>query len=147
MIIEKINVWYERIRQQIVSDFGAQIKCNLERQINKENCSFSITLEIVIVSEQLNDDYGIVLATNAQPMSHFNSMLKNYDGGLFLLSDLSSGVGKILESTDEFLYFPFDTQSQIEMLEHINKFLGAVLLSVNQLLIENYKIDKNYRSL
>ena len=74
-------------------------------------------------------------------------MLKNSEYGLFLLSDLSSGVGKNIESTDEFLYFPFDTNAQIEMLEHIDKFLAAVLPSVNQLLIENYKIDKNYRSL
>jgi hypothetical protein len=138
-LINKLYLLYEQIGEKILNELQDKVRINIEKQVNRHNGSFTITLEIFNLDKILDDDYGLVFATNAQIESHFSYNNVNNNGGLFIISDLSSGNGEEIDSTEEFIFFPHDTHSLNVTFDKIKQFVQILTPSIYNIFIERYR--------
>lgn len=139
-LIDKINIIYEQIGERILGQLSDSAKINIERQVNRRIGTFSIVLEIIVTEKVHDDDYGLVFATNVQINSHFSHKNKrvDYDGGLFIISDLSTGNGEVIDSTEEFTLLPSNKESVDYAVKKIELFVQTIAPSVCNIITERY---------
>jgi hypothetical protein len=137
-LVNNIIILYEQIGERILTRLSDSVKINIEKRVDKRIGAFTITLEIFVLKRAQYDDYGLVFATNAQVKSHYPETSSDNGGGLLIMSDLSTGDGQIIDSTEEFVLFPNSKDSIDYAFKKIELFVQTIAPSVYDIIAERY---------
>lgn len=138
-LFEAVFDLYEQIRLKAESDFQDLIKCQYTQQCYSDNGAFCLVLEITVLKNISDDDYGLVFAINAQTEPNHTDH-KSDTSGIFLIADVHRGNNSVISSLDELV---FDPQNDAEVKEAYNKieyFIKPFTSSVSGLLVNNYDL-------
>lgn len=138
-LFEAVFDLYEQIRLKAENDFQDLIKCQYTQQCYSDNGAFCLVLEITVLKNISDDDYGLVFSINAQTEPN-HSGHKNDANGIFLIADVHHGNNKIISGLDELV---FDPQNDAEVKEAYNKteyFIKPFTGSVSDLLVKGYDL-------
>ena len=137
VILENIFSYYKEIGREIASFFGNDVVINYHKYQNEKPLSFIVTMEIIIPQLKAEDDYGLVLSTEAQKSSQSKSEV-NSNNELFLISDISYGDGKVIQSSNEISFSFFDNISTNEALNFVRLFFSDNINFIKDELINHY---------
>ncbi|MBX2922731.1 MAG: hypothetical protein KF746_11105 [Chitinophagaceae bacterium] len=120
-MVQNILEVYQSIASEIERVFKDQVKISFGKHIFKRD-KFTVTCVLGIPNNISEDDYGIVFSTNAQLTSHYSGLI-NRNGNLFLISDISFGDGRIIATTEEFVYDNSIQEQAVTIVNLIRSFV------------------------
>jgi hypothetical protein len=143
-LFEAVFDLYEQIRLKAENDFQNLIKCQYTQQCYSDNGAFCLVLEISVLKNSSDDDYGLVFSINAQTEPNHPDH-KNDTQGIFLIADVRHGDNKVIHSLDELVFDPQNDAEVEEAYSKIEHFIKPFTGSVSDLLIQGYdlKVEDN----
>ncbi|MDB5150192.1 MAG: hypothetical protein JWQ57_4212 [Mucilaginibacter sp.] len=138
-LFEAVFDLYEQIRLKAENDFQDLIKCQYTQQCYSDNGAFCLVLEIAVLKNSSDDDYGLVFSINAQTEPNHPDH-KSDAKGVFLIADVHHGDNKIISSLNELVFDPQNDTEVEEAYSKIAHFIMPFTGSVSDLLINGYDI-------
>ncbi|HEX8024313.1 hypothetical protein [Mucilaginibacter sp.] len=138
-LFEAVFDLYEQIRLKAESDFQDLIKCQYTQQCYSDNGAFCLVLEITVLKNISDDDYGLVFSINAQTEPNHPDHQSDAKG-VYLIADVHHGDNKVISNLDEVV---FDPQNEAEVQEAFSKIEGFIKPfagGVSDLLVQGYDI-------
>jgi hypothetical protein len=143
-LFEAVFDLYEQIRLKAENDFQDMIKCQYTQQCYSDNGAFCLVLEITVLKNISDDDYGLVFSINAQ--TEPNHPDHKIDAkGVFLIADVHHGDNKVISSLDELVFDPQNEDAVQEAYTKIEQFVKPLTTGVSDLLVNSYgiKVEDN----
>ncbi|WP_121810628.1 hypothetical protein [Mucilaginibacter kameinonensis] len=138
-LFEAVFDLYEQIRLKAENDFQDLIKCQYTQQCYSDNGAFCLVLEITVLKNISDDDYGLVFSINAQ--TEPNHPDHNSDAkGIFLIADAHHGDNKVISSLDELVFDPQNDTEVQGAYAKIEQFIKPFTATVSDLLVQGYDI-------
>lgn len=138
-LFEAVFDLYEQIRLKAENDFQDLIKCQYTQQCYSDNGAFCLVLEISVLKNSSDDDYGLVFSINAQTEPNHPDH-KNDAKGIFLIADVHHGDNKVISSLDELVFDPQNDAEVQEAYSKIEHFITPFTGSISDLLVQGYDI-------
>lgn len=138
-LFEAVFDLYEQIRLKAENDFQDLIKCQYTQQCYSDNGAFCLVLEITVLKNISDDDYGLVFSINAQTEPNHPDH-KSDEKGIFLIADVHHGDNKVISSLDELVFDPQNEGAVQEAYAKIEHFVKPFTTSVSDLLVQGYDI-------
>jgi hypothetical protein len=139
-LMRSVYKLYQDIGKKVLTISPDNLKVVCRKHFQDQTGGFSISLEIIVVDRVNNDDYGIVLTTNAQQNSHYEKRDRHFKAGLYLMSDLSYGDGGIIVETNEVNYLPSNEESSKTIWSFISDFSLSKVEMMQSILLNKYGI-------
>ena len=138
-LFEAVFDLYEQIRLKAENDFQDLIKCQYTQQCYSDNGAFCLVLEITVLKNISDDDYGLVFSINAQ--TEPNHLGHESDTkGIFLIADVRHGDNKPISNLDELVFDPQNEDAVQEAYAKIEQFVKPFTGSVSDLLVNDYDL-------
>jgi len=138
-LFEAVFDLYEQIRLKAENDFQDLIKCQYTQQCYSDNGAFCMVLEITVLKNISDDDYGLVFSINAQTEPNHPDH-KSEANGIFLIADVHHGDNKPISSLDELVFDPQNDTEVQEAYAKIEQFIKPFTRGVSDLLVQGYDI-------
>jgi hypothetical protein len=138
-LFEAVFDLYEQIRLKAESDFQDLIKCQYTQQCYSDNGAFCLVLEIAVLKNISDDDYGLVFSINAQTEPNHPGHQSDAKG-IYLIADVHHGDNKVISSLDELVFDPQDEVGIKEAYGKIEYFIKPFAGSVSDLLVKGYDL-------
>jgi hypothetical protein len=138
-LFEAVFDLYEQIRLKAEGDFQDLIKCQYTQQCYSDNGAFCLVLEISVLKNISDDDYGLVFSINAQTEPNHPDHQSDAKG-IFLIADVHHGDNKVISSLDELVFDPQDEVGIKEAYGKIEHFIKPFASGVSDLLVQGYDI-------
>jgi hypothetical protein len=139
-LFEAVFELYEQIRLKAENDFQDQLKCQYSQQCYSDNGAFCLVLEITVLKNISDDDYGLVFSINAQTEPNHPDQ-KSDAKGIFLIADLHRGDNTEVSKLDEIVFDPKNDTEVEAAYGKIERFLKPFTESVSDLLVSGYGIE------
>ncbi|MFB0496597.1 hypothetical protein ABID99_002834 [Mucilaginibacter sp. OAE612] len=138
-LFEAVFDLYEQIRLKAENDFQDLIKCQYTQQCYSDNGAFCLVLEVTVLKNISDDDYGLVFSINAQTEPNHPDH-KSDAKGIFLIADVHRGDNKAISNLDELVFDPQNEDAVEEAYAKIEQFVKPFTTSVSDLLVQGYDI-------
>jgi hypothetical protein len=138
-LFEAVFDLYEQIRLKAESDFQDLIKCQYTQQCYSDNGAFCLVLEISVLKNISDDDYGLVFSINAQTEPNHPDHQSDAKG-IFLIADVHHGDNKVISSLDELVFDPQDEIGVKDAYGKIEDFIKPFAIGVSDLLVRGYDL-------
>ena len=138
-LFEAVFDLYEQIRLKAENDFQDLIKCQYTQQCYSDNGAFCLVLEITVLKNISDDDYGLVFSINAQTEPNHPDH-KSDTKGIFLIADVRHGDNKPISNLDELVFDPQNEDAIQGAYAKIEQFVKPFTTSVSNLLGQGYDI-------
>ncbi|UOE46655.1 hypothetical protein MTO98_19820 [Mucilaginibacter sp. SMC90] len=138
-LFEAVFDLYEQIRLKAENDFQDLIKCQYTQQCYSDNGAFCLVLEITVLKNISDDDYGLIFAINAQTEPNHPGLGSDAKG-IFLIADVHHGDNKPVSSLNELVFDPQDDGAIQDAYAKIEQFIRPFIASASDLLVQGYDI-------
>ena len=138
-LFEAVFDLYEQIRLKAENDFQGLIKCQYTQQCYSDNGAFCLVLEVTVLKNISDDDYGLVFSINAQTEPNHPGH-ESDTNGIFLIADVHHGDNKTISNLDELVFDPQNEDAVEEAYAKIEQFVKPFTTSVSDLLVQGYDI-------
>ena len=138
-LFEAVFDLYEQIRLKAENDFQDLIKCQYSQQCYSDNGAFCLVLEISVLKNISDDDYGLVFSINAQTEPNHPDHQSDAKG-IFLIADVHHGDNKVISSLDELVFDPQDEIGVKDAYGKIEDFIKPFAIGVSDLLVRGYDL-------
>ena len=139
-LFESVFELYEQIRLKAEADFQDLIKTQYTQQCYSDNGAFCLVLEISVLKNSSDDDYGLVLSINAQTEPNHGGV-KHQTEGIYLIAELSGGDHRKLDHLDELFFDPANEAEVATVYTKIENFIKPLTDNISSLLAKEYDIN------
>ncbi|MGF7073384.1 hypothetical protein [Mucilaginibacter sp. 3215] len=138
-LFEAVFDLYEQIRLKAENDFQGLIKCQYTQQCYSDNGAFCLVLEVTVLKNISDDDYGLVFSINAQTEPNHPGH-ESDTNGIFLIADVHHGDNKTISNLDELVFDPQNEDAVQEAYAKIEQFVKPFTSGVSDLLVHGYDL-------
>lgn len=138
-LFESVFELYEQIRLKAETDFQDLIKTQYTQQCYSDNGAFCLVLEISVLKNSSDDDYGLLLSLNAQTEPNHGGV-KNDAPGIYLIAELLSGDHQKINSLDELFFDPANDGDVQNAFKQIEAFILPYVDGLSALLAGRYDV-------
>lgn len=139
-LFESVFELYEQVRLKAETDFQDLIKTQYTQQCYGDNGAFCLMLEISVLKNSSEDDYGLLLSINAQTEPNHGG-IKHDTPGIYLVAELLSGDHQHLETTEE-LFFDPANEAEVELaFSKIARFIKPLTANISSILANRYDVQ------
>ncbi|MEO3406167.1 hypothetical protein AAFN85_19800 [Mucilaginibacter sp. CAU 1740] len=139
-LFESVFELYEKVRLKAEADFQDLIKTQYTQQCYSDNGAFCLVLEIEVLKNISDDDYGIQLSINAQTEPNHGGDKKEAKG-TYLIAELLSADHQKLNSLDELFFDPSNEEEVQNAFKQIEGFILPYVDGLSGVLAERYDVQ------
>ncbi|AYL94868.1 hypothetical protein [Mucilaginibacter celer] len=139
-LFESVFELYEQVRLKAEADFQDLIKTQYTQQCYSDNGAFCLVLEISVLKNSSDDDYGLLLSINAQTEPNYGG-IKHDTPGIYLIAELLSGDHQHLEAVDEVFFDPANEAEVEATYGKIEQFIKPLTGNISSILAGRYDVQ------